>query len=407
MTREVHHHTFDNGLTLVAEPMEHVRSAAFNFLVVSGCAYDPADQLGMASVLADLVVRGAGERDSRALTLALDNLGVDRDETAGIIHTRFWGATLASNLPAALEVYADILRRPRLPQDDLEAVQMLALQDLEALEDEPRHKVLVELRKHHFRPPLGRDRRGTPEGIRRLSHESIRKHYQRYYQPAGAILAVAGQIDWQPLVEHVGRLFGDWQANPVPELELGPPPPKRAHLDKDTQQTQIAVAFDSVPFGHPDYYAAMGTVNVLSGGMSARLFDRIREKQGLCYAIWATYQTFKNHAAILCYAGTTNERARATLDLLLAELEKLEQGIEPDEVARVQAGLKSSLIMQQESVSSRAGSIASDWYYLGRVRSLDEIQSAIDSLTPETLVDYVRRVPPRDYTIVTLGPKPL
>src|SRR5713101_10171956 len=102
--------------------MEHVRSAALNFLVPAGCAHDPPDQLGTASVLSDLITRGAGPRDSRELTLALDNLGLDRDESVGTFHMRFWAATLATNLPAGLELYADILRRPHLPADDLEAV---------------------------------------------------------------------------------------------------------------------------------------------------------------------------------------------------------------------------------------------------------------------------------------------
>src|SRR5205823_15109641 len=109
-----------------------------------GCAYDPPSELGVASVLADLIVRGAGPRDSRELTLALDNLGLDRDESVGTLHLRFWGATLARNLPAALEIYADILRRPHLPEDQIDAVKALAFQELQSIEDEPKQKVLIE-----------------------------------------------------------------------------------------------------------------------------------------------------------------------------------------------------------------------------------------------------------------------
>src|SRR5205807_2739628 len=179
--QEVYHHTFSNGLTLLAERMEHVRSAALNFLVPAGCVYDPPEHAGVASVLADLITRGAGERDSRALTLALDNLGLDRDESVGTFHMRFWGATVASNLPAALEVYADILRRPHLPADELDAVKALALQDIQGLEDEPRQKVMVELRKLYYPSPLGQDRRGTVEGVEGMTPESIRRHYQKTF----------------------------------------------------------------------------------------------------------------------------------------------------------------------------------------------------------------------------------
>ncbi len=407
MPQEVFQHTFANGLTLLAERMEDVRSAALNFLVPAGCVYDPPNQLGIAAVLSDLITRGAGPRGSRELSLALDNLGLDRSESVGSMHTRFWAATVARNLPAALELYADILRRPHLPEDELEAVQSLALQDLRGLEDEPRSKVLVELRKHHYPVPLSNDHRGTAEGIENMTIEAVREHHRTLFHPRGTILSVAGNIDWNALLDQVGRLFADWQGRAEQTLTYGPQPEKRAHLTKELEQTQITVAFGSVPVGDRDYYAALGAVNVLSGGMSARLFTEIREKKGLCYAVWATYQTLKDRASIICYAGTTKDRAQETLDLLLAELKRLAEGVEPDEVERLKAGLKSSLIMQQESTAARALSLASDWYYLGRVRSFDEIQAAIDGLTPEKILAYLRRCPPQDFTIVTLGPSPL
>jgi predicted Zn-dependent peptidase len=407
VAQDVYQHTFANGLTLLAERMEHVRSAALNFLVPAGCVYDPADHPGTASVLSDLITRGAGERNSRELALALDNLGVDRDESVGSMHMRFWGATLAENLPSALEIYADILRRPHLPEDELPPVILLALQDLQSLEDEPRQKVLVELRRRHFPPPLGWDRRGTQEGLESLTVDDVRVHYQHLFRPRGMILSVAGNIDWKPLRDQVERLFGDWNGDEPPPLKVRKAAGGRSHLAKDTTQTQIGIAYPSVPFGHADYYTALGAVQVLSGGMSARLFTEVREKRGLCYAVWASYHTFKDQACVLGYAGTTNERAQETLEVTLDEILRLQEGIEREEVERVQAGLKSSLIMQEESTSARAGALASDWYFLGRVRTLDEIQAALNALTPAKIVAHLKRYPPRDITLVTLGPKPL
>jgi predicted Zn-dependent peptidase len=405
--QEVSQHTFANGLTLLAERMEHVRSAAFTFLVPAGCVYDPPRHAGLASVLADLITRGAGQRDSRALTLALDNLGVDRGERASQFHLRFGAATLARNLPAALDIYADILRRPHLPADELEAVQELALQNLAGIEDEPQHKMFIELRRHHYPPPLGHDPSGTEEGIESLTIDAVRSHYRRLFQPRSTILSVAGNVAWEPLRDQVGQLFGDWQAAAEPALTLGKPLAPTAHVAKETAQTQIGVAYPSVPISHPDYYSARGAVNVLSGGMSSRLFTEVREKRGLCYSVGATYQTFKDRASILCYAGTTNERAQETLDVLLAEVRRLADGVEDEEVERVKAGLKSALIMAEESTGSRASTLASDWYFLGRVRSFDEMQATINALTPAAIVDYARRFPPRDLTVVTLGPKAL
>src|SRR5262245_33099113 len=129
-------------MTLLAERMDYVRSVAFYFLVPAGCALDPPDQLGMGSLLAEMITRGAGPRDSRALTMALDNLGVDRSQSVGLMHTYLSGKTVGRNLAPALELHADVLLRPHLPEDELEPVQALALQDLQGLEDEPRSKVL-------------------------------------------------------------------------------------------------------------------------------------------------------------------------------------------------------------------------------------------------------------------------
>jgi predicted Zn-dependent peptidase len=405
--QDVFQHTFPNGLTLLAERMEHVRSAALNVLLPAGCVYDPPDRLGIASFLADLITRGAGARDSRELTLALDNLGLDRSETVGGLHLRFYAATLARNLPAALELYADILRRPHLPDDEIDAVRSLAVQDLQALEDEPRQKVLIELRKRHYPAPLSNDRRGTLEGVKRITPDDVRAYYRRHFRPAGTILSVAGNIQWEPLRDQVGRLFGDWQGAAEEQFSAGPSRAVTDHVVKETMQTQIGIAYPSVPIGHPDYYAALGAVNVLSGGMSSRLFTHVREERGLCYAVWATYQTFKDRASVIAYAGTTAERAQETLDVTLRELKRLREGIDEEEVERVRAGLKSSLIMQEESTSARAGSLASDWYYLGRVRSTEEIQAAIDGLTPRTILDHLERHPARDFAIVTLGPQAL
>src|SRR5262249_35166539 len=211
MGQEVYQHTFANGLSLLAERMEHVRSAALNFLIPAGCVHDAPEHAGISSVLSEMITRGAGPRDSRELTLALDNLGLDRDESVGSMHVRFWGATLARNLPAALEIYADILRRPHLPEDELAAVVSLGLQDLQGLEDAPRQKVLIELKKLYYPPPLGNDRRGTAEGIEGLTTPAVRNHFRRLFQPRGAILSVAGNIEWEPLRDQVERLFRDWE----------------------------------------------------------------------------------------------------------------------------------------------------------------------------------------------------
>jgi predicted Zn-dependent peptidase len=167
------------------------------------------------------------------------------------------------------------------------------------------------------------------------------------------------------------------------------------------------MAYDSVPYSHPDYFRARAAVGVLSDGMSSRFFTEVRENRGLSYAVWATNASTQNYGAVLCYAGTGADRAQQTLDVMTAELVKLREGIYADELQRVKIRIKSGLVMQQESSPARAANNAGDWYYLGRVQTLDEVEQIIDALTVEEINAYLAANPPREFTIVTLGPERL
>ena len=407
MAKQVFHHTFDNGLTLIAENMPHVRSATVNIIVPAGCAYDPANLPGISSVLSEIILRGAGKNNSKELSLAMDGIGLDRSCSAGTNHIRLWGATLSRNLPKTIDLFADIILKPHLPKSDVESVKMLAAQEIMSIEDDPKQKVMLALRKNHFPSPLGNDRRGTLEGLEAITHDALSKFWKKNFRPSGTIISVAGNIEWEPLKAQVEKLFGKWKGSDVPALKLSPGKGGKSHITKDTQQVQIGIAYPSVTYGHKDFYAAIGAVNVLSGGMSSRLFTEVREKRGLCYSVWASYQNFKEVAAVICYAGTTTDMAQETLDVTLKQIANLTKGIKEEEVKRLKIGLKSSMLIQEESSSARAGSIAVDWYYLGRVRPLEEIQKAIDSITTKSILSHVKEYNPKEFTIVTLGNKQL
>ncbi len=407
MKQIVHSHTFDNGLVLVAEPILDLESAAFTFLTPAGAVYDAPGREGVAHLTCELLMRGAGGRDSRELLGALENLGVEHNESVSDTHAGLSGATLAKNLAPALEIYADVLRRPQFPAEQLESVRQMALQELQSIEDEPAHKVMQELRRRHYPEPWGRPSLGSEKGLTAATIDDVERHFSALYQPQGAILGVAGRIDWPLLREMVGRLFGDWRAQTPPPIQLGQRGPRRTHLDYEANQTQIGVSYPSVPYRDPNYFQAWGAVGALSGGMSARLFTEVREKRGLCYSVYASYHTLRDQGGVLCYAGTSAERAQETLDVMLGELVRLADGVREDELQRLKARIKSGLIMQQESSSARSSAVARDWHHLGRVRTLDEISEIVDRLSCESINAYLAQHPPGDFTVVTLGPKPL
>jgi predicted Zn-dependent peptidase len=409
----IEQHIFPNGLVLLAEVMPDVRSAAFTMLLPAGVAYEGADGLdlggGAATMTAEWITRGAGPRDSRELVTALDNLGVTHAEGAQTVHTSLAAATLGRNLEPALEIFADVVLRPHLDDAEVDPIRALCLQNLRSLEDDPGTKVIYELRRRHFPDPWGRPSPGSVEGVSAVTSADLRRFWRATYRPNGAILGVAGAIDWPRLRDAVGRLFEGWSPRPEPAIRERPAGPRRDHLLRETQQIQIALARPAATVDRPEYYAARAAVGILGGYSSARLFTEVREKRGLCYSVYAAYEGHRDRAALLCYAGTSADRAQQTLDVMLAELERLARGgVALEELQTMRAGLKSSLIMAQESSMSRSGALASDWYLLGRVRPLEEIAAALDALTPEAVSEYAAHLAgPGDLTILTLGPSAL
>jgi predicted Zn-dependent peptidase len=232
--------------------------------------------------------------------------------------------------------------------------------------------------------------------------------HSRRYRPEGAILAVAGRFVWSELHETIRRLFEDWEGS-APERPK-PDNTGRAgyrHIQQPTEQEQIGVMYPTVALGDPDYYDMRMAVEILSGGMAARLFTEVREKRGLCYTVRAMPHAVRGGGAVLAYAGTGEERCQETLDVLLHELQRLGEGVTEEELARARTGLLSALVMQSEATRSRALSIARDQYLLGQVRTMDEIRTGVERVTPDSIYEHLQRHPARDFTVVTLGPAEL
>ncbi len=389
------------------QPMPWLESAALSILIPAGSQRDPTNLPGLANFTAEMVQRGCGTYNSREYVDQLDRLGAARSASVTNFHTRFSAAVPADRLSDALALYKELICAPHLPEDQIEDSRMVALQELLAMEDDLAQKLLRELRKRLYPEPYGRSSTGTLESVQAITHQDVVRHVNNYYVPENAVISIAGKIIFDDVIKAVEQLFGDWQGTIQTKLSETPPPEGHHHIQHDSSQTQIGIVYPSIPYSHPDYFLARSAIGVLSDGMSSRLFTEVREKRGLCYTVYAMCHTIKNHGCVLTYAGTTTERAQETLDVMLAEIRRLGDGVLEEELKRLKARIKTGLIMQQESSSSRSVSMASDWHLLGRVRTLEELSDLLDQVNTEKINNYLSANPPGQFKVITLGQQAL
>ena len=400
-------HCLSNGLKVLVEPMSHVKSASFALLIPAGSIYDVPGKRGKAAVLAEHIFRGAGNRTSREITEELEFLGVQYRSAVGPAYITFSGSTLGTHLSRTLKLFASIVREPHFPEHEFEPSRDTVLQSLRTVEDEPRELIFRELKQRCYPSPWGEPTDGNLQDVPLLTCEMIQNHFENHFGPQNAILSIAGDINPDEMIRLAEDFFQDWKPQDRKTVQKTPTSVSIDHRVHSSEQTQIGIAYHSVPYRHPDYYKSWAAVSVLSGGMSARLFTEVREKRGLCYSIYAALHTLKDEARVLCYAGTTADRAQETLDVTIKELQKLQEGILDNELDCCKARARSALVMHQESTMQRASSLATNWYHLGRILPIKEVEENINAITTQSLQEFIEEHPPRNFTLMTIGPSPL
>ena len=400
-------HRFPNGFTVVHEPMPWLASASFSLLLPVGAVTDPKGLEGGATVLNDLLMRGAGERDSRTLSDAFDDLGLRRGGGAGKEFMTLSASLLAETFSEAIELYADVVRRPHLEETEFKGARALAEQELASLGDNPTQQMFDTLTQRYFASSHRNSTYGSQAGLAALTADTVRADYAQRVAPQGAILSVAGGLVWEDVLGAADTLFADWQgAGPaIPPVRLSAA--DQTHIEEETAQVQIGVAFKSVAPGAAHWYEHALALGVLSGGMGARLFAEVREKRGLVYSVAAVGRAVRGFGYTLGYAGTTTERADETLEVLLQELRRISEGVDAGELERARTGLLSQLVMQGESSGARASALARDTFLLGAPRTVDEVKDALMGLSLADVNRYLAEAYQPDFTVVTLGTKPL
>jgi predicted Zn-dependent peptidase len=341
------------------------------------------------------------------LSAALDNLGVQRSVSPGLSHTTLSAATTADRISDAIPLFAAMMTTPHLDEEQFMPAQGLVRQALHALEDEPQQQLGRYLRRCSYDAPWGNPSGGTLVDVDNITCDDVRHHFETHARPQDTIIGVAGNIPASKVFDSIEAAFGSWTGGVTTNISTSPRDASPQHINHESAQTHIGLAWHSIPYNHERYFDAWAAISILSGGMSSRLFTNVREKRGLCYSISASLSTLKAEARVFGYAGTTNERAQETLEATVAEIRNLHEGLTEDELRRCQAQAKSSLIMQQESTIARSSSLARDTWHLGHVLMADDIRNRIDSITIDDVRSYAVEYVPREIVLVTIGPKPL
>ena len=386
--------------------MPWLPTLSVTLLLQFGSATDPLGQEGSATVLHEWLQRGAGDLDSRALSDAFEDLGIRRGGNAGRESSTLGAGFLAADAGKAFPLLADIVMRPRFESPEFAPSVELAQEELRSLEDAPTQKMFEALTARFLASPQRRSSLGTEGGLASLTESGVREDARNRVGPDGSILALAGGSSWDELLPVIERTFGQWQGNtqPIPAPEVAPR--GLHHVPAETTQLQLGLAYPSAQVGTDEGYLYTLALNVLSGSMGARLFTEIREKRGLVYSVSAGTRALRGLGFTIGYAGTTTERAAETLQVFLAELDRLAEGVTADELERSRTGLLSSVVMRGESSGATAGRLASDAYYLGRARTLAEVSEKIESATLAQVNEYLAANPVPTPTIVTLGQLP-
>ena len=385
--------TLGCGAQLVVERMPGTRSCATVWMLPVGTAGDPegAAGEGESTVLAELVLRGAGGMSSRDLSDAFDSIGAQRHGSAGVHHLLLSALSMGDRTAEAMRLLSLAVRQPNLDAESLESVRSIALQALKGLEDEPQHLAGVRLREFAMPAPFNRSGYGTEEGLRALTADGVRAAWQRRCRPQGTIIGMAGDIEPERARDMAERLLEGWTGAGEEPAQRVPAVRGRHRVAMDTQQTHLALGLDAPPDRDSDAYAHRVAVRVLGGATSSRLFTEVREKRGLCYSVGASSALGRDRGLVQVYAGSTHERAPTTLECILRELERFEQGITGQEFADAIVGAKAGLVMSGESSSARAAAIASQLWRLGRAMDLAESAAEFDRLTHAGVNEYIAR----------------
>ena len=396
----------NNGLTVLVEPMPYLRSVSIGAWVKAGSMLETPAENGLSHFMEHMSFKGTKKRTARQIAEEMDAVGGSLNASTSKLCTNYYAVVIDENLPLAADILADMVCDPALDPAETDKERGVVLEEISMIEDSPEDVVYDVLAQAAFgSQSLGQTILGPAEKIAAYTADDLWAFRKRHYGPKNAVVSLAGNVDANAVRELMEEKFGAWKGAAGEEF------PKTAAIqetrklakDKDTEQVHLCISFRSHEMGSPDVYPTAVVNSVLGGGMSSRLFQRIREDLGMAYSVYSGPSSYPHCGEFTIYAATNPKNAKMVLEQIDIEIKKLlEKGIDEKEFTMSKAQLKSSFILGLESAYNRMSALGHNQILLNRVIPPEDTIAAIDRVSMDDVMDAPRRIlqGPRAYAVV-------
>jgi predicted Zn-dependent peptidase len=373
--------------------MPHVRSVSIGVWLARGSRHEPQEQSGIAHFVEHMLFKGTATRSAEDIAQTIDSIGGQMDAFTAKEYASYYIKVLDEHLPRALEVLADIVMRPAFAADDIEREKKVVLEEIKMVEDTP-DDLVHELFTEAFWEghPLGRPILGTKDTVESLTQDGLRRYFSSVYTAPHLIVAAVGNVEHAAVRELVLKAFDGLPATSEP-LDDSPPSvvPRVIVRSKDLEQSHVVLGTNAYQQDHSDRYTSYVLNTILGGSMSSRLFQNVREKRGLAYAVFSGMSAYRDAGSMTIYAGCSNDAVSELIDVVIVELRRMKDERLPDaELQRAKDHLKGSLMLNLESTSSRMSHLARQEIYFDRHFGLDETLEGVERVTQDDILRVAR-----------------
>ena len=376
--------TLDNGLRLLTETMGHVRSVSLGVWLTRGSRDESDAQSGIAHFVEHMLFKGTPTRTAEDIAQAIDSIGGQLDAFTAKEYASYYVKVLDQHLPIAVDILSDIVLRPALAQEDIEREKKVVLEEIKMVEDTPDDLVHEMFTQSFWEGhPLGRPILGSKETVEAFTRDTLRGYFESAYTAENVIVSAAGNIEHERVRDLVMAAFGSMGSRGVRTPDTPPRVvPQVIVRNKELEQSHICLGASSYPQNHDDRYSSYILNTMLGGSMSSRMFQNIREKRGLAYAVFSGLSAYRDAGTLTVYAGCANDAVSEVIDLMVAELREIKRTPVPEaELRRAKDHLKGSLMLSLENTSSRMSHLARQEIYFDRQFGLDETLEGIERVT--------------------------